>query len=55
MVTKSDIETHFRMQLKKINRQGDLGIANFQSVYEDLMPVQQQRLKQICGTDFQKL
>ncbi|MFX0063163.1 MAG: hypothetical protein ACFFC7_13380 [Candidatus Hermodarchaeota archaeon] len=54
MVTKSDIETHFRMQLKKINRQGDLGISNFQSVYEDLMPVQQKRLKQICGTDFQK-
>ncbi|MFX1537539.1 MAG: hypothetical protein ACFFDI_25330, partial [Promethearchaeota archaeon] len=54
MVTKSDIEAHFKMQLQIINRQGDLGIANFQSVYEDLMPVQQHRLKQICGTDLQK-
>ncbi|MFX0091822.1 MAG: hypothetical protein ACFFBD_08680 [Candidatus Hodarchaeota archaeon] len=54
MITKSKLEARFKQQLKAVNRQGDLGIANFRAVYENLMPVQQQKLEKLCGENFPK-
>ncbi|MFQ6126305.1 MAG: hypothetical protein ACE5R6_17105 [Candidatus Heimdallarchaeota archaeon] len=45
----------FHEHLKNIYYEGVFGVANFNSVYQDLLPIQQVKLKELCQFQFQKL
>lgn len=47
-----EIQQMFYGQLEEIGRKGLFGAAAFSKVYENLMPVQQQVLKSLCGHHF---
>jgi epoxyqueuosine reductase QueG len=47
------IRDFFKQELAKLGRDGIIGVANFQDVYNGLMPTQKNRLKRISGEQFQ--
>ncbi|MFQ5832559.1 MAG: hypothetical protein ACE5H4_07645 [Candidatus Thorarchaeota archaeon] len=49
------LQQFFLEYLQKISCQGILGVAEFQRVYEDLMPVQQDRLRSFADSRFESL
>jgi epoxyqueuosine reductase QueG len=49
MVAKEELTRIFKKYLNRIGRQGDIGIANFKTIYNKLMPVQQIKLNKLCG------
>lgn len=49
------IESFFRGRLAEMDRHGVLGVAEFKTVYEELMPAQKSKLQDICGGQFQRL
>lgn len=46
---------HFRKILEDEDEQGDLGVAGFHVVYDELMEVQKERLRRITGDNFSSL
>lgn len=54
--TKSEeIRLFFKDKLDSIGEQGDIGFAGFESVFDSLMPIQQEKLKAISGDSFNTL
>jgi hypothetical protein len=49
------VKSFFRQELAAIGYDGVIGVAEFNRVYDDLMPVQRDRLKDICNDHFQDL
>ena len=49
------VESFFGEQLAKIGYDGLVGAAEFKEVYDDLMPVQRNRLEDVCGDCFPDL
>ncbi len=49
------LHRYFTEHLQKISCEGVVGVAEFGRVYEDLMPVQQDRLMSIVGSRFEYL
>jgi len=49
------IKGYFEGELAKIGYDGFFGVAGFQGVYDDLMPIQRGKLKDICGDQFHNL
>jgi epoxyqueuosine reductase QueG len=47
--------TFYKDQLRQYGRKGLFGVAKFPEVYDTLMPVQQERLRSICGDHFNRL
>ncbi|MFW9807257.1 MAG: hypothetical protein ACFFFK_11065 [Candidatus Thorarchaeota archaeon] len=45
----------FKDKLESIGEQGDIGFAGFESVYDSLMPIQQEKLRSITGDSFNTL
>lgn len=46
------IKNFFMERLSRINYEGVFGVARFNDVYNNLMPVQKEKLKEICGREF---
>jgi epoxyqueuosine reductase QueG len=46
------LKTFFQQKLTDMRRDGVIGVANFQNVYDSLMPQQQVRLNEICREQF---
>ncbi|MFW9995876.1 MAG: hypothetical protein ACFFD4_27805 [Candidatus Odinarchaeota archaeon] len=53
MILKQDLITFFSERLQKLNREGDLKITRFDLVFRNLMPIQQKKLRDFCGDNFQ--
>ena len=53
-ISKS-VQDIFEQHIKRLGRRGVLGAARFSDVYSSLMPVQQERLREICGSHFDEL
>jgi len=49
------VKGYFEGKLAKIGYEGIFGVASFQGVYHDLMPIQRSRLEDICGDQFHNL
>ena len=49
------LNTYFQKLLVSEGEQGDLGITSFKSVYDDLMPIQKEKLQTIAAERFEKL
>ena len=49
------LEIFFSEKLKGIGYDGAIGVADFKKVYDELMPVQRCKLKDLCGDHFQSL
>lgn len=47
------IKDFFEQKLAALERDGVIGVAKFQNVYNELMPSQKAKLEQICGERFQ--
>lgn len=45
---------YFHQYLVKIHYKGVFGVANFRSVYHELLPIQQAKLKELCHFHFQR-
>ena len=50
-----EITSFFHQQLNSIDEKGDIGFSRFTTVYEELMPIQQEKLRDFTGTQFEKL
>jgi epoxyqueuosine reductase QueG len=48
-----NVKSFFSEELAKIGYYGVIGVAEFRKVYEDLMPIQKSKLRNICGDKFQ--
>lgn len=48
------IKGYFEGKLAKIGYDGVFGVADFEGVYYDLMPIQRNKLEDICGDQFPK-
>lgn len=47
--------SYFWRELGKVGRDGVLGVASFADVFGELMPVQRNKLKELCGRSFQDM
>jgi len=47
------IEGYFNEELARVGYDGVIGVAEFKSVYYDLMPIQRGKLEDVCGGQFQ--
>ncbi|MHA2160293.1 MAG: hypothetical protein ACXABE_15475, partial [Candidatus Thorarchaeota archaeon] len=50
-----ELETFFQKLLVNENEEGDLGVTSFQIVYNELMPVQKEKIREITGDQFSLL
>ncbi len=50
-----EITSFFLQLLKSFNEEGDIGFSRFSGVFEELMPIQQEKLRDITGAQFEKL
>ncbi|MFX0183309.1 MAG: hypothetical protein ACFE95_09545 [Candidatus Hodarchaeota archaeon] len=55
MVSKTKLQRKFSKAVQNLNRKGDMKITNFNLVYENLMPNQQKKLKDVSGPEFKNL
>lgn len=55
MKRTQEIRTFFNKSLRSYGEEGDIGFTSFKSVFDDLMPVQQQRLRTIVGSQLDML
>jgi epoxyqueuosine reductase QueG len=55
MVSKTELQRKFRRAAQNLNRKGDVKITKFDLVYENLMPSQQKKLKDVSGPEFKNL
>jgi hypothetical protein len=49
------VKSFFDEKLAQIGYEGVIGSADFRKVYDELMPIQRNKLKDICGEKFQNL
>jgi epoxyqueuosine reductase QueG len=49
------VKSFFDEELAEIDYDGVIGVADFGKVYDELMPVQRDKLKDICGKKFRNL
>jgi len=47
------VKDFFLQKLAEIGYDGVIGVAEFQRIYDELMPIQKNKLKEICGEQFQ--
>lgn len=50
-----EITTFFHQQLESISEEGDIGFTSFKTVFDELMPVQKEKLRSITGKKFDSL
>ena len=50
-----EITRYFHQLLKSSGEEGDIGFTKFRTVFDELMPIQQEKLKSITGTQFESL
>ena len=50
-----EITRYFHQLLESSGEEGDIGFTKFRTVYDELMPIQQEKLKTIIGTQFDTL
>ncbi|MHA2297447.1 MAG: hypothetical protein ACXAEU_05990 [Candidatus Hodarchaeales archaeon] len=55
MKAKQRLLEYYKRSLTSIGRQGEMKITHFSLVYHNLMPVQQNKLRELCGGSFQEL
>lgn len=48
------VRQYFHQYLEKIHYEGVFGVANFNSVYQELLPIQQAKFKELCQLQFQE-
>ena len=53
--SRKTLHTEFMNLLTPLKRRGDMKIAMFKPVFQGLMPVQQQKMKDLCGKDLPNL
>ncbi len=53
MATKTELKEIFERGAQTFNRKCDLKITSFSLVYDNLMPIQQKKLKNLCKHEFQ--
>ena len=47
-----EISKFFQQLLKSFGEDGDIGFTRFRTVFEELMPIQKEKLRRITGTQF---
>ena len=47
------VKSLFNMELERVGYNGVVGVAGFKKVYQELMPVQRKKLKELCNGQFQ--
>jgi len=50
-----EITRYFHLLLDSIGEEGDIGFTRFCTVFEELMPIQQEKLREITGSQFNVL
>lgn len=55
LLSKNQLKFDFEKLISTINRNGDIKTVKFQPVYLNMMKVQQDRIKEICGNRFNKI
>ncbi len=55
-IEKSEtIKQYFHQLLKSSGEEGDIGFTSFKTIFDDLMPIQQEKLRAITGDQFNSL
>jgi epoxyqueuosine reductase QueG len=54
-VRSKEIVDFFNQLLNSANEQGDIGFAKFSTVYDELMPIQKEKLRTIVGSEYESL
>lgn len=54
-MSRKIVENEFRDHLTILKRRGDMKITLFKPIYQGLMPVQQQKMKDLCGENLSHL
>ncbi|MFX0050807.1 MAG: hypothetical protein ACFE8U_05875 [Candidatus Hermodarchaeota archaeon] len=55
MVSKAELRILFEIAAQNLNRKGDIKTTKFTYVYDNLMPSQQKKIKEISGLNFKNL
>ena len=55
MTRTQEIRAYFNQLLRSHGEEGDIGFTSFKSVFDELMPIQQQRLQTIIGSQLDML
>jgi epoxyqueuosine reductase QueG len=55
MVSKAELQIYFETAAQTLNRKGDMKTTKFTYVYDNLMPSQQKKLKEVSGLNFENL
>lgn len=55
MLSKNQLKFDFEKLISAINRKGDIKTVEFQPVYLNMMKAQQDRIKEICGNQFDRI
>ncbi|MFX0171877.1 MAG: hypothetical protein ACFE9L_08155 [Candidatus Hodarchaeota archaeon] len=52
MVSMAELQIHFKIAAQNLGRKGDIKTTKFAYVYDNLMPSQQKKLKEVSGLHF---